>query len=245
LQKGDEFAVVRSVDLAVTLFTLGVPFYDPAVPYIYQVLGGKRQVRFVVEMRSSIAGVEPTGKLMAQWTNAELIGDPSEPMSLVQVCKRVIWERRYCLSEVNHHEFKDLQTIANGCYLTTDIKHAIIAYALGYQRPKMWFGLNADGDRAYVVGPQPQWLYVDGLKRGFTDLLAILGEDLAFVERKGNETNPIATALAIYINISAWLEHLRTDKPFLLFNTASGKSYWVKEGSSRWSELLQMGYSPS
>ena len=94
-----------------------------------------------------------------------------------------------------------------------------------------------------LVGTEvPEWL--KPLCSTFQDFEAILAEGLPYIEREGNEINPIAVAMATFMNIVAWLEHLRSDKPFMLFETPTGKSYWVKEGTDKWKELLELGYSP-
>ena len=75
MQQGDWFVAVSLVDLAVTLFTLGVKFYNPVKPYNYQQLGGKRMIRFLFKMESSIEGVESTTSLMKKWTKADHLGE--------------------------------------------------------------------------------------------------------------------------------------------------------------------------
>lgn len=240
MKKGDWFVMVRLVDLAVTLFTLGVKFYDPHRPYSYQMFAGKRHIRFMFLMESSIKGVEPTTSLMKAWPHAE---DEVGPLSLVSICKRTIWERRWLLRSLNGHEFSSLQELANGFAVVPSVKVAAIAYALGFEKPKQPIAVS-QGNRVMVVGTEvPEWLKPSC--PSFDHLVTCVEQGLAYIEQDGNDIDPIAVAGAAFLNVISWLEHLRSDKPYLQFNTATGKSYWVKEGSDKWKELLELGYSPA
>jgi hypothetical protein len=239
MKEGDRIISVNLVDLAITLFTLGVTFYDPDTPYIYQKFGERRVVKFHFDTESSIAGVGHTTDLMLGWRDAEFY---CEPLGLVPICKRVIWERRTLLKEVNNPHLSVLHDLAKGCERVDDLKLAAIAYALGYRKPEAHV-IAAGDTKAFLVGStSPPWLRE--ITPDLSGLATIIESGVEFIERPGNELHPIAVAHATFINAVAWLDHLKTDKPYLQFQTTSGKSYWVKEGSDRWRELLELGYAP-
>jgi hypothetical protein len=94
-----------------------------------------------------------------------------------------------------------------------------------------------------IVGTEaPDWLKPQC--ENLSSLIAMISGGISYIDAPGNELDPIAVSMAAFMNIVAWLEHLKADKPHLLFNTASGKSYWVKEGGDKWKDLIELGYSP-
>lgn len=239
LKEGDWLVVVHLVDLAVSISTLGVPFLDPQHPYSYQVLGGKKQIRFCFDQNSTIEGVGRASSMMKAWPHAE---DYTAPLSLIAICKRTIWERRNLIRQTNEQDHPSLQELAPNVRLVDSVKVASIAYALGFKKPAQHIVTHNYQGEFLVNTVVPEWLapYCPT----FDDLLSQIEQGIPFIEAEGNETHPVAVACAVYMNIVAWLEHLRTDKPFVQFKTATGKQYWVKEGSEKWREFLDLGYEP-
>lgn len=225
------------------MFTLGFGFYDPKVPYIYQSINGKPSIRFLFNTRSGIAGMPTADEVLALWKTAEHLPAPGQPMSVVGACKRTIWERRFALSHIASDQEKLPAEFPDGYYLTDDLRVAILSYAFGYVRPRPWINWQGKGmPTIYAVG---------GLLTGWnsgkspSDIERAWRRDCEYIEQEGNETDILAVSLAAYINIAAWLDHLRTARPYVQFLTPSGKSYWVREGTEKWRELVDAGYSPT
>lgn len=236
--KGDRFVAVGLVDLAVSLFTLGVPFFDAARPYLYQKLGNRRIIKFYFEEKSN-AFAGDTVPLIKEWPSAEVY---CEPLTYMSICKRVIWERRWLLTEIGKGHLANLQMFASGLQVIENVKEASVAYALGFRKPDQPI-VNDNGKPVFLVGTNiPPWL--KPYCSCWNDIADMLEAGISFIEKPENEAHPVAIASAVFINITAWLDHLRTDKPYMQFTTATGKSYWVREGSDKWSELVGLGYSP-
>lgn len=241
MKQGDTIVAVNLVDLAITLFTLGVTFYDPRHPYIYQSYSGKRSIKFHFNTSSAIHGVPETTDLMKSWRGAE---DYPACLSPVSICKRVVWIRRNLLKDLLHRDVSNCTTVQTGCTVVTDMKLATIAYALGFEQPADNLILFGDGKTYFQVGSDtPQWLKDSGVT-SLSHLHDLIAQGIEYIEAPGNDLDPVALAHAMFLNSVAWLDHLKTDKPYLNFKTSSGKAYWVKEGSDKWQELLELGYSP-
>jgi len=157
MKQGDTIVAVNLVDLAITLYTLGVSFYDPDHPYIYQMYGGRKSIKFHFGEESSIEGVPVTTDLMKGWRGAE---DEALGFDPVSICKRVIWTRRNLLRELNHDACPhELQGLAKDCTTLLEVKQATIAYALGFTMPDEGNHIiEQDHTRVFQVGTiPPRW----------------------------------------------------------------------------------------
>jgi hypothetical protein len=241
IKKGDSFLPVHSVDLAVSLWTMDIPFYDPDNPYSYRQVGANRSILFFFELKSP-AGLSALEQVKL-WANADRASSLPEPIS---VCKRTIWERRWILKEIHKPQLCELKHDSN-VEEVSEVKLAAIAYALGFAKPNPAV-VHSPGknDVVLLVGREaPKWLQALGFS-SLDDIKKVLTDEISFVKAPGNDLHPVALAIATYINIVAFLDHFRNEaKPYMQFTLTNGRQLWVKEGSSRYNELLEAGYFPS
>jgi hypothetical protein len=239
-QNGDSFVSVGIVDLAVSMFTLSVPFYDPAHPYLHQKVGDNRSVRFVFEKKSKLDGVPPVNKLVRQWGTAELYDTPLSPLS---VCKRTIWNRRNMLRDAKEASFSGLQGLAkDGEVVVESLRLACIAYALGFGKPEKYLVPHQAGAAFIVNTTVPEWLKPHC--GSWDELVRMDAAEMTFISAEGNDLHPVAVAMAAFINVAAWIKHLSTQKPYRRFKAGANKVLLVQEGSSKWDELIANGHSP-
>lgn len=242
MKRGDSFVTINTVDVGVSLFTLGFPFYDPVNPYLQQSIGGERSVRFLFEKKSKFE-VGKISHILNAWSEAH---NYNPPMEAISVCKRTIWERRNTLSESRDVAFNGLQgSPKEDEVIVDDLRLAAVCYALGFRKPKHYLVPNDKGC-SYIVGTRvPNWL-TEACPQcvTFDDIKIINQEGLDYVSKEGNEIDPIAIAIASFINIAAWVKHLSSTKPYNKFVFPNGQKLLVKEDSPRWHELTSQGYAP-
>ncbi len=237
LQKGDTFVAVSSFDLAIALWTLEIPFFDPEQPFFFSEVANERKVKFNFEVKS------PRGvlikDLMAGWGNAHNI--ESLP-SAIAIVKRTIWERRWYLTELAKNTNAAIPTLPSR--KVKDVRLASIASALGFTKVEPQVYHINDDHYCLIADTSPTWLHKHGVTN-LNELANMLIGDVDFITAPGNEDHPVAVALAAYINIVSWLDNFRhRAKPYHKFVTASGKPLWVKKDSPKYQDFLAAGYLP-
>lgn len=239
IKRGDSFISIHIVDLAVALFTLSYPFYDPKRPYMQQVVNNDRSVRFLFLKDSKIEGLPSLGKLIRQWDTAE---EYSKPLSPLSICKRTIWFRRTMLRQAASVSF-EVQGLAKENEVVVDsLKLACVAYALGFSQPENNLVHKGNG-ASFIVGTTvPEWLLP--YCSSWDELVDAEKNAVDFIARDTHELHPVAIALAAFINIAAWVKHLSSEKPYRRFAAGANKTLLVQEGSPKWVELLANGYVP-
>lgn len=240
-KQGDSFVTVGIVDLAVSLFTLGFPFYDPANPYLQQRIKGERSVRFLFERKSNIEGAPTIKSAIQEWNEAEQYAPLG--LSHISICKRAMWARRTLLRDAKNVAFGDLQGIANDGFTVVDnLRLAAVAYALGFEQPEKYL-VDKNGSASFIVGTEvPEWL--KHCCPTWDALVEMNEQEIGFISAEGNELHPVAVALAAFINIAAWVKHLSSSKPYNRFYFGNNQTLLVQEDSPRWHELIKQGYSP-
>ena len=239
-KNGDAFVAVSQVDCGVSLFTLGFPFYDPKHPYLQQVIKGDRSVRFLFEKKSKIEGVLTLAKTLRGWNTAEEYTPPLTPLS---VCKRTIWGRRNMLRDAKGAAYNNLQGLASAGEVVTDnLRLACVAYALGFHKPEKYLVATPAG-ASFIVGTKaPEWL--EPQVKDLAQLNEMDCAGMSFIAAEGNELHPAAVGFAAFINIAAWIKHLSSELPYHRFNFGNNKTLLVQEGSPKFKELIDSGYSP-
>ena len=147
------------------------------------------------------------------------------------------------LRHAKESAFSDLQGIANSDEIVVNsLRLACVAYALGFSQPEKYLVPHKAG-ASFIVGTKvPEWL--SPYCESWSDLARMDAEDIAFISRDENELNPVAVAMAAFINVAAWIKHLSTQKPYRRFKAGANKVLLVQEGSSKWNELIENGHSP-
>jgi hypothetical protein len=241
LKQQDHIGTCQSVDLSITLYTLGVPFFDPANPYFYKIENGKPFINFGFEMRGTEPGLD-FKPIVKEWRTVEAVGPELTPVS---VSKRTIWERRHILRALNDRKHKvGSSPLPSGVVAVGDVRLASIAHAIGWPHASPLITEQNGERQVCLVIQAPQHLHASGIKT-LDDLQEALAKETKLLRETKRPNDLHIVALATYINLTGWIKHFKEDaKPRRHFKLSTGHSLWVTEGSTRYKELIAEGVKP-